>query len=153
MPTVSGVIDVVSGKGNSFQMNGEWYSVFSPADMCAVRGDSVTFDFEKKGQWNNIKLPRGAKLYADGQSTPSTPVAGAAPAARPQGRSFPVAPLAPERTINRQNALTAAVNALTQLTKVYGTTDELAVDVIALAYKFENYTTGDDVTDMLKDDA
>ena len=51
-------------------------------------------------------------------------------------RTFPVAPLAPERTINRQNALTNAV--------AYYKDDDVTPElIIEVARKFEAYTTGD----------
>jgi hypothetical protein len=57
MEKVSGVVESKSKKGNSIKVNGEWYSVFSPADMPAEWKDDVDFLWEadKTGKYRNIK--------------------------------------------------------------------------------------------------
>ena len=59
------------------------------------------------------------------------------------GRSFPVEPLAPERTINRQNALTAAAKLFGQHGIDNTDLPALVDDIIQVARNFEAYTTGD----------
>jgi len=130
-----GTVRAVSGKGNSFQLEGDdkWYGVFNAADLTATSGDFVSFTYAQKGRWNNVK----GKVTGSGGSGSAAPSSGGKAAPRVTGgRTFPVRGTAPERTINRQNALTNAVN----LCKDHGSTPE---EVIEVARKFEAYTCGD----------
>ena len=138
--TIEGVVEAVSVKARTlkdgsvknttgFKINGEWFSG-GFKDWEVDRGDEVSCTYETN-----------AKGYKDVKGLAVVHRAAASPAAatgvpRP-GRSFPIDPLAPERTINRQNALTAAVN--------YSAMEDAAsIDrVIEIARQFEAYTTGD----------
>lgn len=57
MEKVTGLVESKSRKGNSIKVNGEWYSVFSSADMPAEWKDTVDFLWEpdKTGAYKNIK--------------------------------------------------------------------------------------------------
>lgn len=139
MPTIEGIVSAVSVKtrntkygdkqATSFNIDGVWYSGgFKPWEV--DKGDVVQLTYETNAQgYNDVK---GIAVMAKGDPTPP------ANTGTPRiGRSFPVDPLAPERTINRQNALTAAV-AFLKLDEA--STPE---DVIHVARIFEAYTTGD----------
>lgn len=56
MPNVTGTVQSKSRKGNSIQVDGEWYSVFAAADMPAEWKDEVSFnwDYDKSGKYRNI---------------------------------------------------------------------------------------------------
>jgi len=56
MPNVTGTVQSKSRKGNSIQVDGEWYSVYAAADMPADWKDEVSFnwDFDKSGKYRNI---------------------------------------------------------------------------------------------------
>lgn len=119
------------GKVN-IQVNGGWYSTkkeWWKGPEPSV-GDEVSFD---DGGKNYIKY---FKMTGKG-SAPSGGASSGGAKAPVGGRTFPVAPLAPERTINRQNALTNAVKYLEE--------QQVASkeDVVAVARYFEAYTTGD----------
>ena len=133
-----GTIEVVARTGKSFKLEGDsrWFSVFSPSDLQAQRGDYVEFEFTQKGNFNNAKVVKASS--GGGQQPQQQSGSGnAAPKPAPQGRTFPVGLLAPERTINRQNALTNAV------TFVKDNAEATVDDVLEIARKFEAYTTGD----------
>lgn len=123
----NGTITAMSRDGKRFQIDdGEWYSVFSTAQMNgAMRGASVNFSYvttPPKGPegraYNNVK----GNLTVSSSMTEPTPSTGAA--AKPSGggtggyrggRSFPVGPLDPERSIIRQNSLAHAVKIAEQV--------------------------------------
>jgi hypothetical protein len=144
MPTITGLITAVSVKeretkygkkdATSFNINNEWYSGGFKT-YTVDKGDEVemTFAVNAKGykdiQAINV-ISKGAGPTATNTGTPRI------------GRTFPVDPLAPERTINRQNALTAAVNSLGSCIPGEDI-DEHALMVISIARKYEAYTTGD----------
>ena len=144
MATVSGVVEMFENPNRwgkvSIKINGAYYNTqpaYWKGPFPSV-GDTVEFDDGGKNYIKNFKiLPAGsasASTAAVGSSKPASGSAG--------GRTFPVGPLAPERTINRQNALTNAVaffNATAESTGSSATPD----DVIAVARMFESYTTGD----------
>ena len=51
----TGLITKVRKDRKGFFIDGEWYSVFASSEMDGVnKGDTVTFTFTKKGDWNNI---------------------------------------------------------------------------------------------------
>lgn len=127
---------------------------YGPKDTVnfVIGGDTFSGGFKK---WDNVNV--GDEVFVTFQTTPQgyrnikglTVVAAGSGGPVPQintapkrsgggSRTFPVEPLAPERTINRQNALTAAVNF--HVHQVDGTTKE---EVVETARYFEAYTTGD----------
>ena len=141
MPTVEGVVSAISKKerktaygqkvATSFQVDGKWYSGgFKTWEI--DKGDEVRLSYETNAKgYDDVT---GIAVLAKG----AAPAVAAAQSGVPRpGRSFPIDALAPERTINRQNALTAAVNFVNH---GGGATTE---EVIKLARYFEAYTTGD----------
>lgn len=136
---VNGVVTSKARTGKSIQVNGNWYGAYSPETLNAVnRGDTVAFQSKKSkcGRFNNIS---GAVTVSGEDAAPAAQSSAPAPQRQygNQGRTFPVGALAPERTINRQNALTNAV----AFTK-----DNVEIspqEVIDIARLFEAYTTGD----------
>lgn len=152
----NGTITAMSRDGKRFQIDdGEWYSVFSTAQMNgAMRGASVNFSYvttPPKGPegraYNNVK----GNLTVSSSMTEPTPSTGAA--AKPSGggtggyrggRSFPVGPLDPERSIIRQNSLAHAVKIAEQVPGGRPDDWEEYVDwVIAMARRVEAYSSGD----------
>ena len=153
MPVIKGTVEKIyvndrNVKGSikqamNFKINGDNYSG-GFKKWVVNEGDEVevTYEVNAKG-YNNI-----TKMDIVGTGGL---VSGHAPRAAPTprgGRSFPVEPLAPERTINRQNALTAAVATYVGL---YGPMeagseadyDVVTSEVVGIARAYEAYTTGD----------
>lgn len=150
---ISGTVMAVNGTTHkSFQLDdGKWYSTFHPNTVAT--GDAVSFNFAINGRWNNVK---GEIAGASTAAVAVAPAAGAAPTPDAKGknnsswganRTFPVGKLAPERTINRQNALIQAIVAMgqTHTDAVLHKMDhkEYAEKTIELARSLEAYTTGD----------
>jgi len=147
MPVIQGTVEAVyHNKVNTqwgekqtekFKINGQYFSG-GFKKWGANKGDEVelNYDTNSKG-YNDIKAmivtAKGEQSMAD--NSVGTTVRGS------KGRSFPVDPLAPERTINRQNALTNAVNFCTSFATEE--TPVTTVDVISVAREFEAYTCGD----------
>lgn len=141
MPIVNGIVEAMTdkyGKVNCLLDDGKWYSTkpeYAPSPM-PKKGDQIEFDSGSTGKYfSKVKI-----LGGGGAS--SAPTAVGKPANREitsnTSRTFPVGPLAPERTINRQNALTNAVSVSNVLF------DEVTAEkIIEVARKFEAYTTGD----------
>lgn len=120
------------GKVN-IQVNGGWYSTkkewWKGPEPAA--GDEVSFDDGGKNYIKYFKITG----KGSGSAAPSGGASGGAKAPV-GGDTFPVAPLSPKRTINRQNALT---NAVKYLEGVEATEKR----VVEVARYFEAYTTGD----------
>jgi hypothetical protein len=140
MPKISGTIDAVyendvKGYGGKmkkafrYSINGAYYSGGFKR-WAGEKGDEVTIDYETNAKgYNDIK-----EMWVTGKGSVET--RGGSAIVKSNIREFPVGPLAPERAINRQNALTNAVK--------YAEGEHLSVDdVIEIARKFEAYTTGD----------
>ncbi len=125
----------------SFQINGDWYSGGFKDYPHVNEGDEVQCTWEQNDK--GYKDIKAISVTGKGVGEPGTPEAGIVPVhtgpARSGGRTFPVDPLAPERTINRQNALTNAV-AFCSAKDGFDATIE---DVITIAREFEAYTCGD----------
>lgn len=134
MTMTTGNIEAITDKFGKFNVlldDGRWYSTkmeWKPK-MELNKGDSITFDAGPTGKYLQKVKKNGGGSVAPSSGSPS-----AAPQKPVGGRTFPIGALAPERTINRQNALTNAVNYLTG-----GSPEE----VIEVAKMFEAYTTGD----------
>jgi hypothetical protein len=68
----TGLITKVRKDRKGFFIDGNWYSVFASSEMDGVnKGDTVTFTFTKKGDWNNIdngtvKVTAGATASGSG---------------------------------------------------------------------------------------
>jgi hypothetical protein len=132
----------------SIKCNGQWYQ-FGFKRPTFREGDDIDFDFEETTYGNKIK---------EGTVTVSTEGGGAsvkasAPAASPSkaaygppSKPFPIPALHGDRAIVRQNSLTNAVNVFINSTKQDvrqdTTQDILSAQIIALARKFEAYSTG-----------
>ena len=145
MPITEGVVANVSRKerttpygmktATSFEVDGEWYSGgFKPWEV--DKGDEVRVTWEENDK--GYKQVKGIAVKAKG--APAAPANTGVP--RP-GRSFPIDALAPERTINRQNALTAAVALTVGLKDSLPEGEDAREVVISTARLFEAYTTGD----------
>lgn len=143
---VQGIISRISEKerdtkwgkktATSFAIDGKWYSGgFKP--WAVSEGDTVELQYEVNGRGYNDVVSITVLSKGSG-AAPSSNSGNKVGGGRTMGRSFPVEPLAPERTINRQNALTNAVS-------FHNTSAEPATveDIIATARKFEAYTCGD----------
>lgn len=137
MAKVTGVVEKLSSNFGKFGMlvNGKWHN--TNPEWLKVKpneGDTVEFDDGDRNYIKNLRVVSGGTGAAPA-------AAGSAPKAGGYGggRTFPVAPTAPERTINRQNALTNAVSFLGKDPKKVVSPDE----VIEVARMFEAYTTGD----------
>lgn len=154
MATFTGVVESVSRTGKAIKIGERWYSAFTAAQLNGANvGNNVRFVFnetEKAGTtYYNIK--GSVSILKDEPAAPSTAALVAGPEApRPSyagkgGRSFPVGPLDPERSIIRQNALTQANNAIGLVFRgeEVHSDEELADRLIALARKFEAYSAGD----------
>jgi hypothetical protein len=143
MTQVTGVIEATTdkfGKFNVLMDNGKWYSTNPERapNPRPVKGQTITFDSGSTGKYlNSVRIEGGAPTPA---AKPASNGVGGKPAYRANGEQggFPVHPLAYERALDRRNALTNAV-------AFYAHFDEALTpdNVIAVARKFEAYTTGD----------
>lgn len=107
-------------------------------------GDEVFVTYELTPQgYRNIKGLTVVQAGSGGP-VPTSPPPKSNYGGGAKGRSFPVEPLAPERTINRQNALTASANIHGMIVRVTGDLDLVSKEsVVGMARYFEAYTTGD----------
>lgn len=138
MAIVTGVVEKLSNNYGKFGMcvNGKWHN--TNPEWLKVKpneGDTVEFDDGDRNYIKKLRIISGGTGAAPAVAGSSAPRAGGYSG----GRTFPVDATAPERTINRQNALTNAVQFLTKDSKKAVTPDE----VIEVARMFEAYTTGD----------
>jgi hypothetical protein len=148
---ISGVVSKKSRKkrttpygekwATSFQINGDWYSGGFKDYNDVNEGDTVQATWEANSRgYKDIKAISVTGKAVGEAGTPEATVVpiGGGGAPRSGGRTFPVDPLAPERTINRQNALTNAVNYCNGLD-----TPQTPEDILMIAREFEAYTCGD----------
>ena len=151
MTIVTGVVENANVNFGKFSilLDGVWYGTkeeWAPK-IRPSKGDTVEFDDGGNKYLQNCRITgKGGVVSA----APAPTGASGGYVAKSKGgfqeRTFPVAPLAPERTINRQNALTAAVNMASHVAG--GMTQEAVVET---ARYFEAYTTGDlDLADAQK---
>ena len=119
--------------GKWYSQKQEWWNGPEPE-----AGDNVEFDDGGRNYIKNFRNKGSAPLPTGSAPTPAS---SSSPAPKPQGRTFPVGALAPERTINRQNALTNACNIIAS--SGLPETQDPTEQIIAMARKFEAYTTGD----------
>ena len=152
MPNMTGVVEATARSGKALKIGEDWYSAFTASSLNGAKaGDNVSFMYtvtNKAGtEYKNIK---GAVSIKDGGEAPAAASGGAkAPAASSGwskgGRSFPVGPLDPERSIIRQNALTQANKMLEDLWIGESSADDEthAFRVIKVARIFESYSAGD----------
>ena len=145
MSIVTGVVESVQNPNQwgklSIRINGNYYSTnpdWVKPDQIPSVGDTVSFEDGGKTYYKNAKVTKANATIGGGSSSSPTMHSGS--------RTFPVGVTAPERTINRQNALTNAIKAVELLGKpdeVYASVDALVADVLDIAKRFEAYTTGD----------
>jgi len=150
MPTMEGIVSAVAikdrktpyglKKATSFQIDDNWYSGgFRTWEI--EKGDEVRCTWEENDK--GYKDVTGMAVLTKGAAPPPTSKQTGVPA---PGRRFPIDPFAPERTINRQNALTAAANIVNGVfannpSMMEG--EDIASIVVHYARRFEAYTTGD----------
>ena len=117
-------------EGKWYSQKQEWWNGPEPES-----GDNVEFDDGGRNYIKSFKNKGSAPLPASSGTSTSSSLVPAKKEFIPD--SFPMAALAPKRSINRQNALTNAVNFLK------GDETVTTVDIISVAREFEAYTTGD----------
>lgn len=152
MAIMNGVVEAVARSGKAIKIGADWYSAFTVAGLNgAAVGDNVEFVYTettKEGTtYRNIK----GSVKVKGSAPAPAAGGGEAPARTPAyskgGRSFPVGPLDPERSIIRQNALTQANTLFRTLTGEKGasglSTTAAAQGLIDIARIFESYSAGD----------
>lgn len=135
MTTRTGTVEAVTNKFGKFNVlldDGQWYSTkmeWKPS-FDVNKGDIISFDAGPTGKYLS-------KVKKTGSGAPTSPAPSSSGGVQraPSGRTFPVGALAPERTINRQNALTNAVN--------YCDSEASPEEIVDIARIFEAYTTGD----------
>lgn len=137
MSEVNGVVEAVRKDGKGLCVDGQWYSSFNPIAGVS-RGDTVSFTYAEKGSFKNIKgTVRGG---TGGSAAPAA--ASAAPAGRKFG-GFPIDVKDGQRSIIRQNALTNARELVSSVTGAKKVDEAMVAEIIAVARKFEAYSTGD----------
>ena len=149
--------------GNKVTVDGEKYSTYPPSTVLTCRpGDYVSFEYVDKPGIN--KVTGATVIYKNIRGPINVAAPGSAPA--PTGMAVPPKGYSPapykapeevgkpilskDRLILRQNALTAAVNFVGRMDIGDGprpTTE----DVVAVAKKFEYYTSGDMDVDMAEE--
>lgn len=133
----------------SFQgTDNEWYSMgFKKPRFNA--GDELSFDYTENTYGKQVDdatiVIAGGGTPMKGKSVMPTSAPNAKPAYQPNNRVFPIPPLAGERAIIRQNALTNAREVyVASCGSVFPMDDEvISSAIIDLARKFEAYTAGD----------
>lgn len=151
----TGYVQFVDGR--KITVDGETYSAFSADQIKCRVGDYVSFEFTEKAGTSRTGSPvvyknvRGNVIPSTGGGPAVTGIAvpppgylPPAPYKAPEDVGKPI--LSKDRLILRQNALTAAVNFCNEFGKPT-TGAEVAIptpeDVVAVAKKFEYYTSGD----------
>lgn len=147
------IVDVVKKDGKAFKgSDGEWYSTRDTSCASLVRGQEVEFENKKNGRWNNI-VDNRVTVVGGGDDRP-------APAGK-AGDSTPPPALpwsmyadkewqkAVQQRIGRQNALTAAVNAIGPVLEG-NSVDRYVGVVLETAASFAQWTAGRDVNAVLE---
>ena len=127
-----------------------WYSSFNAISNVNM-GDVVSFEYVKKGNFNNIK---GPVSVTGGSASAPTSSGGNSNKGYSKRAGFPVATDDMGRAINRQSAIKAAIEGVKD-TMTDANRHKLDVEsysdlVIDLARRFEAYTTGDLDTEIGK---
>lgn len=147
MAIVTGVLESFENPNRfgkvSIKVNGAFYST-NPAWWKGGNpnvGDNVQFDDGGAKYIKNFKVVGAIAGAAPSSSSSSV----ASVSSTPTGKVFPIPALAPERAINRQNALT---NATAVFLKSFPADEHVdmstaANEIITLASELEAYTTGD----------
>jgi len=138
MSTITGVVQAKSQDGKRIKVNDTWYSVYSASTLTGINaGDDISFSFVQKGQWNNISGKVTVNTKGNYTETENVKI---------NNSKVGSISLDRDRTIARQNALTNARElfiATIPANEVVSDLEEVAEKIINIAYKFENYTTGD----------
>lgn len=136
----------------SIKVDGEWYSAgFKPCPY--EEGQQVNFTYKTNGKYKNIvgygSAPEAVST-SSGDATAPTPSSGYA---RAPAKQFPLQADHPDRVIVRQNSLAHATALFTASIGMEESmdTDTAADAIINLAYKFEEYSTGDRETAKAKE--
>lgn len=155
----NGVVEAVRKDSKGLMIAGNWYSSYNGFNDIS-KGDVISFNFDVKGQWKNIKGPiEKVTGVAVGDATASStetmaPQAQDLPAHYMIARgymnkvqTFPVAFDHPDRAIIRQNSLTNAVNLITgvchkDILISSEVENSIAQTAIRVAGIFEKYSTG-----------
>jgi hypothetical protein len=140
--------------GKAVKIGENWYSAFSASSLNGAKvGDDVSFVYTettKEGTtYRNIK----GSVKINSGSAPAAGASEGTPARATAsyskgGRSFPVGPLDPERSIIRQNSLTQANSAVSTYINAMPiggskSLSEFVDGIIEIARKFEAYSAGD----------
>lgn len=157
METMNGRVESVARSGKGIQVNGEWYNSFTasqiPTDISS--GDTVSFRYTEttKGDktFRNIKGDVGKVAATLRGESPSITTA-ASSGGGYGGKSFPVPPLHPDRSIIRQNSLTHATRVVIDGCPMAAehNPDDLANTIISVARIFEAYSTGEVDAEMAR---
>ena len=140
MDKITGTVEntFTDDEGNfKFKLDGIWFSNKFKKAPELRKGDEIDVEFSHntkfKGQfWKNVRV------LSSGGGAPTPRSTGSS---RPAG--FPVPYNSDKRAIIRQNALTNAVNALTDGDDSVVDIQSFSEEVVKLAMKFEAYTSGD----------
>lgn len=157
MSTLNSVtVSSVARHGKAFQVDGEWYSAFNPTQLNGVaRGDTITFQYKEKESGGRVYKNVQGNVTIEGKSGNDAPASngGSSSESSPPRRAssaygrgtFPIPALDGQRSIIRQNSVTNAVNLMKDHLPKSGKInwDDYADNVIAVARKFEAYSTGD----------
>ena len=139
MAKVSGVVDGISRKFPpkiGISVNGKWYNTNEEwLKTVPNKGDTVEFDDGGKNYIKQLKIVGGeiAPIASGGKVMPASDR---------------------DRGIIRQNALTNAVNCVTNNRELYEALDtdiDLIEAIIYTAMKFEKYTSGDMIKEAAKE--
>ena len=151
MPVIQGIVKAVSEKerntkygmkmASSINVDEVWYSAGFKGAGC-LAGQEVQVNFDDTPYKNIVAL----RVIGGTPAVGTPPTSHSKPVGSTGGRTFPVGALAPERTINRQNALTNAVKTVDDYpitASDASSMSEYISLIIKTAREFEAYTCGD----------
>ncbi len=148
MPNIVGIVEAKRKDGCGFLLDdGQWYGIFPKRkeELDPIqKGSCLTVAYTQKGPYRNIQtvsLMNPEEAIAQGKvpSTISTSVA-----KKSYGRSFPMDPLSPERSIVRQNAMARSMELhIARGIKATVKDEELEASLEKWARFVESYATGD----------
>lgn len=137
-----GVIEVVARNKKGIKIGDDWFGAFKIAQVSgASAGDEVEFEYEQKGEFNNIK----GNVKVLSSSGPSEE----APADSPRDTGASAGGVTQrDQQIIRQNSLAHATNLINGFygTEMGGqgmTPEQVAEEVISIARIFESYSKGE----------